>query len=58
MSMSKSMEVCDNLFIQNDKDCSGTMEPHEIKPALAQLGFIINPRSATVQHRIFARGAR
>ena len=58
MAMYKFMEVCYNLFVQNDKDRSGTMEPNEIKPALAQLGFNVNPRSATVIHRIFASGGR
>ena len=58
MVMYKFVEVCDELYAQNDKDRSGMMEPLEIKPMLAQLGFIINQSSETVVHRIFLRGAR
>nr|BAN38300.1 EF-hand calcium-binding domain containing protein [Entamoeba histolytica] len=56
MAMYKFMELAYNLFVMNDRNRSGTLEPHEILPALQQLGFYINQRTSLLLHRLFARG--
>lgn len=57
MAMYKFMELAYNLFVFCDTNRSGTLEPHEIMPALQRLGFYIQPRSALVLHRKFSYGA-
>ena len=57
LAMYKFMEICFNLFMVCDTNRSGTMEPHEIQPALARLGFVVSPRAAVTLHRLFAHGA-
>ncbi|EMH77841.1 EF-hand calcium-binding domain containing protein [Entamoeba histolytica HM-1:IMSS-B] len=57
MGMHKFLEICYNVFIQCDTNRSGTMEPHEIIPALRILGFFVNQRTAIVLHRLFAHGS-
>ena len=57
MAMYKFMEICYYLFITCDKNRNGTLEPNEIKPALAKLGFFVHPRTAVLLHRLFAHGA-
>nr|BAN41765.1 peflin, putative [Entamoeba invadens] len=56
MAMYKFLEMSFNLFVFNDRNRSGTMEPHEIQPALQQMGFFIQPRTAMLLHRLFAIG--
>ncbi|KAL7721222.1 Sorcin [Entamoeba marina] len=57
IALYKFLEVVYNLFYANDKDRSGTMEPHEINPALQQLGFHVTPRTAVTLHKVFAHGS-
>ena len=57
MAMYKFMELSYNLFVYHDTNRSGTMEPHEIVPALQQLGFYVQPRTGAALHRLFAYGA-
>ena len=57
MAMYKFMELAYNLFVFNDRNRSGTMEPNEIMGALQQLGFFVSGRTATVLHRLFSHGA-
>nr|BAN41106.1 peflin, putative [Entamoeba invadens] len=56
MAMYKFLEMSFNLFLMNDRNRSGTMEPHEIQPALQQMGFFIQPRTAVLLHRLFSLG--
>ena len=58
VAMFKFIEMGYNLFIMHDTNRSGTMEPHEIQPALSQMGFIVNPRTATTLHRVFSGNTR
>ena len=57
MAMYKFMELCYNVFVFCDTNRSGTLEPHEIVPALQRLGFFVQGRTAVILHRMFAYGA-
>ncbi|ELP88138.1 peflin, putative [Entamoeba invadens IP1] len=56
MGLYKFLELCFTLFVMNDTNRSGTMEPHEILPALKQLGFFIQPATALILHKAFSQG--
>lgn len=45
-------------FMTFDRDCSGTVEPHELSQAIASMGYRLNPQSLSIVIKRYSKNGR